>query len=201
MHTDISAGRIGVLDDDPEVLHALATLLEVSGFAVTTFRRAAELLAAQAARPMACLLVDLHLAEQMDGVAVLEALRARGDATPVIMVTAHGDVAMAVRAMRAGAADFVEKPYTRERLMDAVRDAQAQGAFLWRAVSRIGRLTPRERQVLDGLVEGKSNKAVAADLGISARTVEIYRATLMEKMEAQSIADVVRMVMAARGAV
>jgi two-component system response regulator FixJ len=143
--------------------------------------------------------LDLHLGTGPDGIEVLEELRRRGDGTPVVMVTAHGDVAAAVRAMRAGAADFVEKPYSRDRLLAAVADARARGAFQARAATLLGQLTRREREVLDGLVAGKANKQVAYDMGISPRTVEVHRATAMVKLQARSFADAVRIVLAQPG--
>lgn len=193
------ASLICVVDDDPDVLESLATLLDVAGYAVVSFVSGDALLKSGAPKDAACVLLDLHLGTGPDGIEVLEELRRRGDGTPVVMVTAHGDVAAAVRAMRAGAADFVEKPYSRDRLLAAVADARARGAFQARAATLLGQLTRREREVLDGLVAGKANKQVAYDMGISPRTVEVHRAAAMVKLQARSFADAVRIVLAQPG--
>jgi two-component system response regulator FixJ len=115
----------------------------------------------------------------------------------VVVVTGHGDVPLAVRAMRAGAADFVEKPFGRERILSAIAEASERGAAAARSAALVASLTPREREVLAGLVAGKANKAIAGDLGISARTVEAHRAVIMEKLGARSLPELVRTALAA----
>ncbi len=186
-----------VVDDDAGARDSLVVLLEAAGHPAVDFPSAAALLGTDMAETAACLLVDIRLGDGEDGIALLETLREQGIRTPVVMVTGHGDVSLAVRAMRAGAADFVEKPYTTERLLEALSQAQAEGAGRARAAAAIAGLTGRERDVLRGLVEGKSNKAIAVDLGISSRTVEAYRAAIMQKLRVRSLAETVRIALAA----
>lgn len=185
-----------VVDDDAAARDSLAELLRAADCRVVTFASASELLAG-IPPDAACLLVDVRLGDGEDGISLLERLRRAGDRTPVVVVTGHGDVALAVRAMRAGAADFVEKPYEAERILNAVADARTKGAHQATAAGLVANLTPREREVLAGLVEGKPNKIVAHELGISVRTVEAYRATIMEKLDVRSLAEMVRIALAA----
>ena len=187
---------IGIVDDDSEMRQSLAVLLDVAGYRPLTYASGAELIAAGATTDMTCLLIDVRLAGGEDGIFLLDMLRARGVRTPVIIVTAHGDIPMAVRAIRAGAVDFIEKPFTSERLLKAIVDARETGAITAAAAAAVGRLTPRERQVLVGLSEGKANKIIAAELGISPRTVETYRADIMQKLATRSLAETVRVALA-----
>jgi two-component system response regulator FixJ len=192
-----TGGLVVLVEDDPAARDSLAMLLEAAGHRPVAFGSAAALLAAGVPAGAACLVVDVHLGEEPDGILLVEALRRRGDRTPVVVVTGHGDIPLAVRAMRAGAADFVEKPYSRDRLLAAIDEARQAGAGPARAAALLARLTPREREVLAGLVRGQANKLVAADLGISIRTVEGYRAVIMEKLEARSLSDAVRLALLA----
>jgi two-component system response regulator FixJ len=209
------AGIVHVVDDDEDVLWAVETLLLSDGFAVRTYPSATAFLAALpelGRSAIGCVLTDVRMPE-VDGLELLRRLgAARGPASgrPVLVMTAHGDVAMAVRAMKAGAFDFIEKPFDDAVLLSAVHAAlavpSAGGAEtapsdrpeLAEAAARIATLSPREREVMDGLVAGQANKAIAFDLDISARTVEVYRANLMTKMQAKTLSDLVRMVTVAR---
>ncbi len=186
-----------VVDDDAGARKSLVMLLEAAGHTTLAYASAAALAEQGIPANAACLLLDVRLGEGEDGVSLLERLRGQGDRTPVVMVTGHGDVPLAVRAMRAGAVDFVEKPYTTDRLLAALDAARAVGASRARAQALVAGLTGRERDVLDRLIEGKSNKGVAAELGISARTVEAYRAAIMAKLGVRSLAETVRVALAA----
>jgi two-component system response regulator FixJ len=146
-----------------------------------------------------CLLLDVRLGEADDGIDLMTALKRDGLSVPVIIITGHGDVPLAVRAMRDGAFNFIEKPFTAEQLLAAVREALSASAPASDAAAQLARLTGREREVVAGLVAGKQNKVVAADLGISVRTVEAYRAAIMTKLGLRSFAELVRIALAARG--
>lgn len=192
-----------VVDDDDAVRDSLQALLESRGFTVEAFVSAESFLAADRAKRASCALVDLRMAG-MDGIALLERLRADGDRLPILLITGHGDVPIAVRAMQAGAADFIEKPYSNETLLASIaRVIEKETAAAQRspqaveAASRIADLTPREREVLEQLVLGHPNKIIAHQLDISPRTVEIHRANLMKKMQADSLSHLVRMALAA----
>lgn len=145
------------------------------------------------------MLIDIRLGEDDDGIDLLRRLRRDGVQLPVVIITGHADVPLAVRAMREGAHDFVEKPFTPARLLEAVHGAIASGSRVQDAKGKLARLTAREREVLEGLVDGRPNKVVAHDLGISVRTVEAYRATIMSKLGARSLAELVRIWLTANG--
>jgi len=195
-----SEPTVYVVDDDEAVRDSLAALLEAEGLLVTTFPSARQLLEASLANA-SCLVADVRMPD-MDGLQLLTALAARPSAPPVIVITGHGDVPMAVRAMKLGAADFIEKPFAPDALLTSVRNAlraapgPSQGAC-GQIAERLGRLTGRERDVLELLVIGRSNKGIALELGISPRTVEIHRARVMEKMQAESLSHLVRMALSA----
>lgn len=192
---------IFVVDDDEAARDSLQALLQARGFQVQTFESAAALLASIGKDTRGCVLTDVRM-PGMDG---LELQRRLADhMLPVVVMSGHGDIPMAVQAMRNGAIDFVEKPYSDDTILRAVEHAAAQieprartmGAKA-EAEGRLARLTPREREVLTLLVAGKQNKAIAHELAISPRTVEIHRANVMEKMGARSLSDLVRMALAA----
>lgn len=197
---------VHVADDHAAIRRSLALLLEAAGHAVVLHDSGEALLEAleAGARP-GCIILDVRMPGR-DGVSVMEILARRPLAPPVIIVTGHGDIPLAVRAMRAGARDFIEKPYPEERILGAVREALAVGraaldgrARAAAAQARLASLTPREGEVLAALVEGHSNKGIAARLGISPRTVEVHRAHLMDKLGVRSLPEAVRMFLAARG--
>jgi two-component system response regulator FixJ len=190
---------IVVIDDDAAVRDSLAAMLEAEGFAVESFGDARSFLAAY--RPLAsgCYLIDVRM-PGMDGLVLLAELARRPDAAPAIMITGHGDVPMAVEAMKIGAVDFIEKPFAPEVILTSIRTAlagQAQTMPPEDVRPRLARLTEREREVLEQLVVGLSNKAIGQELGISPRTVEIHRARVMEKMQADSLSHLVRLALAA----
>ncbi len=192
-----------IVDDDAAVRDSLRALLESADHAVRDFDSAKALLASSALTGGACVIADIRMPD-MDGLALQEELTRRGIGLPVIVVTGHGDVPLAVRAMKAGAVDFLEKPFDEQMMLDSVRRAMAmskesrdQASLAQAAEDRISLLTGRERQVLEHLVAGRANKVIAHELNISPRTVEIHRAHLMEKMQARSLSDLIRHALAA----
>ena len=192
---------VHIVDDEEAVRNSLAFLLSSAGFAVRTHASAAAFLEVAPAIRNGCLVTDLRMPD-IDGVELLRRLNAAGAMLPAIVVTGHGDVQMAVEAMKNGALDFIEKPFSDDVLIESIRravdrassliDAEAAEA---RTRERLASLSDRERQVLKGVVAGQANKTIAFELGISPRTVEVYRAGLMSKMQAKSLAELVRMVM------
>jgi RNA polymerase sigma factor (sigma-70 family) len=194
-----------LVDDDAAVRDSLSLLLSLRGYRVRAFAGARELLAEVQPDWAGCLLLDLKM-PGMGGLELQAELTARGVALPVVIVTAHGDVASARAAFRAGAADFIEKPIDDQALVAAIaraleRDAQGRAAAAERAEiqERLARLTSRERQVLDLVASGRHNREVATQLEISPRTVEVYKARLMEKLRVRRLPDLVRLVLRARG--
>ncbi|HEY4116047.1 MAG TPA: response regulator FixJ [Rhizomicrobium sp.] len=192
-----------VVDDDPAMRDSLKLLLESSGFATHTYESALAFLASDAPGRFGCVVADIRMPE-MDGLQLQEELQSRRSALPAILMTGHADVPIAVRAMKAGAVDFLEKPFDDEALLGSVQraldQAKASGAAEASAKiveQKLSSLTERERQVLDLLVAGKPNKIVAYELSISPRTVEIHRARVMDKMGAKSLAELVRMKLSA----
>lgn len=188
---------VHVVDDDLAVRQSLAFLLATDGLAVRVHESANAYLDA-GTDPGGCIITDVRMPE-VDGIEFLRRLRQKGPMPPVIVMTGHADVPLAVEAMRAGAVDFIEKPFDDEVLLASVRSALAQAARSATlaarhdaARARLAALSERERQVLDGLVAGKANKVIGLDLGISPRTVEIYRANVMSKLQADSLPDLVR---------
>jgi two-component system response regulator FixJ len=194
---------VHVIDDDEAVRQSLAFLLGTAGIEVQTYDSAVTFLKAAGAIRDGCIVTDVRMPE-LSGIELLQRLRELGRDVPVIVITGHGDVPLAVEAMKIGAADFLEKPFDDEALLTSVRSAldqqnrnsrrQAERAEI---DDRLAALSNREREVLDGLVAGHANKQIAFDLGISPRTVEIYRANLMTKMQAASLSDLVRMALVA----
>ncbi|MFN3910525.1 response regulator transcription factor [Hyphomonas sp.] len=197
------ARLIHLVDDDEAIRHSASFMLRHAGFRVKTYVDGVAFLETVADAERGCILLDVQM-PGMDGLEVQEALNQRGVAMPVIVLTGHGDVAVAVRAMKAGATDFVEKPYAKQTLVDALTRAfermearRKEDVLAEEARGLIERLTARERDVLLGLVEGHTNKAIAETLDISPRTVEIHRANLMEKMDAANLSTVLRIAFAA----
>ena len=195
----MAAARIIVVDDDEAVCEALEALLKSAGFSTATFNSGAAFLDSVTDGDAACVVLDIKM-PGIDGLEVQRQLVERKVTIPIIVVTAYGDVAVAVRAMRAGAIDFIEKPVARDRLIESVERAIEAGTSLRRRLDerseiegRIDTLTPREREVFEQLVMGRPNKVAAYELGISPRTVEIYRKNVMTKMGASSLSHLVRM--------
>jgi len=195
---------VHVVDDDEAVRDSLTLLLESAGFAVRAYSSATALLTALPGAT-GCILTDIRMPE-MDGLALQRHLAELGVRLPVIVMTGHGDVPIAVEALKAGATDFLEKPFDDTQLLAAVTNAIAasersrdEAAAVAEITRKLAGLTPREREVLDKLVEGLPNKTIAYDLGSSPRTVEVHRARVMEKMGARSLPELVRMVVAVAG--
>jgi two-component system, LuxR family, response regulator FixJ len=189
---------IYIVDDDEAVRDSLSLLIESAGYRARSFESAEAFLGERSLAELSCALIDVRM-PGMDGVALQEHLATRSNHPPVIIMTGHGDVPIAVRAMKAGAIDFLEKPFEDDvlleslrRALDVARDVRLRQSGAAEAAARIGRLSEREREVLQGLVAGHPNKTIAYDLGISPRTVEIHRARVMEKLEANSLPDLVR---------
>jgi two-component system response regulator FixJ len=192
---------VHIVDDEEPVRQSLAFLLGVAGFAVRTHASATAFLEIAPAIKNGCLVTDLRMPD-IDGVELLRRLREMDAMLPAIVVTGHGDVQMAVEAMKNGALDFIEKPFSDEVLLESIGRAVERASSALDAATadakireRLGSLSEREIEVLRGIVRGLPNKAVAIELGISPRTVEVYRANLMSKMQATSLAELVRMVM------
>ncbi|WP_343713185.1 response regulator FixJ [Inquilinus sp.] len=189
---------VHVVDDDEAVRFSLSFLLETAGFRVETYPSAVAFLDRSGIPPEGCVVTDVRMPE-MDGLTLQQMLVERGIALPVIVMTGHGDIPIAVQALKAGAVDFLEKPFDDELLIGAIRAAldrnhrdrsrQSDAELL---SSRLTALTPREYEVLTALVKGHPNKTIAYDLGISARTVEVHRARVMEKMQARNLSELVR---------
>jgi two-component system response regulator FixJ len=193
-----------VVDDDEAVRDSLRMLMRSVGLAVETYASAMEFLDRFDAGRPGCLVLDVRM-PGMSGIELQEQLVARQATLPVIFITGHGDVPMAVRALRAGAVDFIQKPFSDQALLDRIHQALARHAREREEASRksairerIARLTPREKEVMLMVADGKANKVIALDLGVSERTVEIHRARVMEKMQASSLPDLVRMVVESR---
>lgn len=203
MGTSTAERTVFVVDDDGAALDSLVMLLKSDGLKARGYASAHEFLATFDAEARGCLITDLRM-PSMDGVALIRELKAVGCILPVIVITGHADVSRAVDAMKAGANDFVEKPYESELILRIVRacleenDAAVDAAAAhMRVVRRIESLTAREKQVLDLIMEGSSNKVIAQSLEISPRTVEIYRANVMSKMRADSLSELIRMTLSA----
>jgi len=193
------AALVHVIDDDEAIRQSLEFLLKASKIEVKTHASAEAFLAALPELTASCVITDVRM-PGIGGIELLRRLNERNIAVPVLVVTGHGDVPLAVEAMKVGAADFLEKPFDDEVLLASVRSAlKVQDAETKRrsergaVESRLATLSSRERDVLGGLVAGRANKQIAYDLGISPRTVEIYRANLMNKMQAGSLSELVRM--------
>ena len=193
---------IHVIDDDAAVRDSIAFLLETADLTARTWESAVAFLA-EHERPAGCIVTDVRMPD-MTGLELARRLRDSGSAEPVIVITGHADVPLAIEAMRAGVVDFIEKPFDDEvllasihRVLDQASKATSADAERREFAARLDSLSPRERDVVDGLVKGHANKVIAFDLGISPRTVEVYRANAMTKMQAGSLSELVRMVMTA----
>ncbi len=192
-----------VVDDDQAMRKSLKWLIESVGMKVESYASAVEFIRNYYPGRSGCLLLDVRM-PGMSGLDLQEQFIRQNIKIPIIIITGHGDVPMAVRAMKAGAVDFIEKPFNDEFLLDSIRRAlaldvqqrtfQAQRAEI---AARLAHLTPREHEVMEMVTNGKSNKEIANQLGVSTKTVEAHRARVMEKMEASALAELVRMVMAA----
>lgn len=192
-----------IVDDDEAVRNAIALLMRSVGLPSESFASAPEFLAAWDPERPGCLVLDIRMGG-MSGIDVQKELAARRAILPIIFVTGHGDVAMAVRAMQDGAVDFVEKPFRDQGLLDRIHRAIRLDGENRRTLEeresirdRLGALTPREREIMRRVVHGEPNKAIAFDLGISERTVEVHRSRVMEKMKATSLPHLVRMALTA----
>ena len=195
---------VHVIDDDESVRHALAFLLATSGLAVRVHESGTEFLRIVDSLQGGCILTDIRM-PGIDGLTLQRRLTERGIHLPVIVMTGHGDVPLAVEAMKAGAVDFIEKPFDDAVLLAAIHSALDQYAKEGKRESEAAQiaakantLSVRERQVLEGLIAGRPNKTIAYDLDISPRTVEIHRANVMTKMGAGSLSDLIRMALQAR---
>ena len=201
--TDDDLPVVHLVDDDGAIRRSAGFMLKTSGYQVRTYESGVELLKCREELAQGCILLDIRM-PGMDGLEVQQALRDKGVALPVIIMTGHGDVGLAVRAMKAGAIDFIEKPFEKATLLGAIeqglnrlREAETGRSLAGEALVRLQGLTAREREVLDGLAKGLPNKTIAYDLGISPRTVEIHRANLMTKLGARSLSEALRVAFAA----
>jgi two-component system response regulator FixJ len=192
-------GPVYVVDDDDAVRDSLALLLEAAGLRVEAFAGAAEALARCGDERPACVITDVRMPE-IDGLELQRRLAQLHAQLPVIVITGHGDVPLAVQAMKAGAVDFIEKPFSDDVILASIEAALARGRrgagsspITGEFGDRLTRLTPRERDVFHQLIVGHPNKVIAYNLSISARTVEIHRARVMEKMEVRSLPELVRL--------
>jgi two-component system response regulator FixJ len=195
----MAEGVVHVVDDDAAMRDSLAFLLEQAGLEARIYESATALLGAVRRLEPGCILTDVRMPE-MSGIDLIRRLRAEGISFPVIVMTGHADVPLAIEAMRLGVRDFIEKPFDDDMLVSAVDAALRVGVARTQRendraalLERMDALSPREADVLQGLVAGKPNKVIAFDLGISARTVEVHRAHVMMKMNARSLSDLVRM--------
>ncbi len=196
-------GHIYVIDDDAAMRDSLNFLLDSAGFGVTLFDNAQAFLDALPGLSFGCVVSDVRM-PGIDGIELLKRMKAQLSAFPILIMTGHGDVPLAVEAMKLGAVDFLEKPFEDERLTSMIETAirQAEPAAKNDAISqdiaaRVASLSPRERQVMEGLIAGLSNKLIAREYDISPRTIEVYRANVMTKMQANSLSELVRLAMRA----
>jgi two-component system response regulator FixJ len=199
----VSDRIVHLVDDDEAIRRSAGFMLKTSGYKVSAYASGVELLKEVKALPPGCILLDVRMPE-MDGLQVQEELKQRGVGYPVIVMTGHGDVTVAVQAMKAGAVDFIEKPFEKAVLLSAIEEgfsriehAGQSRARAEEAQVRLQALTPREKDVLEGLVLGHPNKTIAYDLDISPRTVEIHRANLMSKLGVASLSEALRIAFAA----
>lgn len=190
-----------LVDDDPDVREAISFLLTAEGLAVESFASPREILDYITPDHAGCFLLDVRLPD-MNGLELQEALQKRNIRLPIIFISGHGDIPMAVRAINAGALDFIEKPFNDELLLEKVNNAleinRSEREFhrdKLEVEKRLATLTPREREVMEGILKGKLNKIIAYDMGVSVRTVEVHRAHVLEKLGARNSSDMVRLVL------
>jgi len=196
-------GHVYVIDDDEAMRDSLHFLLDSSGFGVTLFDNAQSFIDALPGLAFGCVVSDVRM-PGLDGIELLKRMKAQQSPFPILIMTGHGDVPLAVEAMKLGAVDFLEKPFEDDRLTTMIETAirQAEPAAKNEAISqdiaaRVASLSPRERQVVEGLIAGLSNKLIAREYDISPRTIEVYRANVMTKMQANSLSELVRLAMRA----
>ena len=196
-------GKVYVIDDDEAMRDSLNFLLDSANFNVTLFETALRFLEALPGLEFGCVVSDVRM-PGLDGIELLKRMKADQSKFPIVIMTGHGDVPLAVEAMKQGAVDFLEKPFEDDRLIGmieaAIRQAEPNlksGALAQDIAARIASLSPRERQVMNGLIAGLSNKLIARDYDISPRTIEVYRANVMTKMQANSLSELVRLAMRA----
>jgi two-component system response regulator FixJ len=194
---------VHLIDDDEDVRKALAFLLGTAGLAVCVYESADQFLGKASKVSHGCVLTDVRM-PGTDGLTLQKKLKELRPDLPVVVMTGHGDIPLAVEAMKVGAVDFIEKPFNDDHILSAIRLALESGAHsgdhqreLAEVKKRLASLSPRERQVLDGLLAGHPNKTIAYDLDLSSRTVEVHRANVMTKMDAASLSDLVRMSLSA----
>jgi two-component system response regulator FixJ len=196
-------GKVYVIDDDEAMRDSLNFLLDSANFNVTLFENALRFLEVLPGLEFGCVVSDVRM-PGLDGIELLKRMKAARSRFPIVIMTGHGDVPLAVEAMKQGAVDFLEKPFEDDRLIGMIEAAimQAEPALKSEALSqdiaaRVASLSPRERQVMNGLIAGLSNKLIARDYDISPRTIEVYRANVMTKMQANSLSELVRLAMRA----
>ena len=196
---------VHLVDDDAAIRRSVGFMLKTSGYRVESYESGSELLKASSHLDAGCILLDIRM-PGMDGLEVQRALQDKGVSFPVIIMTGHGDVTLAVKAMKAGAVDFIEKPFEKDALLGSLEEGyrrltrkEATDDRMRDAAVRLQALTGRERDVLNGLAQGLPNKTIAYDLGISPRTVEIHRANLMSKLAVRSLSEALRIAFAAQG--
>ena len=194
---------IHIVDDEEAIRRSASFMLKTSGFDVATWPSGVAFLKEARNAAPGCVLLDVRMPE-MDGLEVQQQLAERGVAMPVVVLTGHGDISIAVRAMKAGAVDFLEKPFEKARLLDAIEAAferlenrAGRAERAQDAATAIAALTVREREVLEGLARGLPNKTIAYDLGISSRTVEVHRANVMSKLDVRSLSEALRIAFSA----
>jgi two-component system response regulator FixJ len=197
---------VHVIDDDAAARHSLKFLVECAGYSVRDYDSALSFLGTMTGTGLpepGCIVTDVRM-PQMTGVELIEKLTELGVRDPVIVITGHADVPMAIQALKAGVSDFIEKPFADDTILSAIATALAKHSAASTAEqekreisARMAGLSGREREVLDALIEGKPNKIIAFDLGISARTVEVYRANVMSKMRVRSLSELVRLALSA----
>lgn len=202
--SDAERRLVHLVDDDAAVRRAVGFMLKTSGHRVENYESGSDFLKYSGKLDEGCILLDIRM-PGMDGLEVQQALQEQGVSLPVIIMTGHGDVTLAVKAMKAGAVDFIEKPFEKQSLLTCLEEGYRRLSRkeitqdrAHDAMIRLQALTPRERDVLDGLTQGLPNKTIAYDLGISPRTVEIHRANLMAKLDVRSLSEALRIAFAAQ---